>query len=64
MSASIFYFNVKPKTLDPHELDQEREDFLDGVEVTELFNNDVPSVMGEKVVKPTGMPPAEWGLVS
>lgn len=64
MSASIFYFNVikKPKTLDPYELGQERDDFLDGVEVTELFNNDVPHVRHERVIKPTGLPPEDWRI--
>jgi hypothetical protein len=32
------------------------------VEVTELFSNDVPHVKGERVIKPTGMPPADWSL--
>lgn len=36
----------------------------DGFEMTELFSNEVPRVMGELVKKPSGMPPAEWGLVS
>ena len=35
---------------------------VDGFEMTELFSNDVPHVMGERVLKPTGMPPAEWEL--
>ena len=35
---------------------------VDGFEMTELFSNEVPRVMGEKVVKPSGMPPAEWSL--
>lgn len=45
----------------------EQVDFADdlwnaqGLEMSELFNNDVPRVRGEKVVKPTGMPP-EWTL--
>jgi hypothetical protein len=35
---------------------------VDGFEMTELFSNEVPRVMGEKVVKPTGMPPESWSL--
>ena len=33
-----------------------------GLEMSELFSNDVPRVMGEKVVKPTGLPPSDWSL--
>lgn len=33
-----------------------------GLEMSELFRNDVPHVMGERVIKPTGMPPSEWSI--
>lgn len=32
------------------------------VEMSELFSNDVPHVRGERVVKPSGMPPSDWSL--
>lgn len=35
---------------------------VDGFKFDEMFFNDVPHVKGEKVVKPTGLPPSEWGL--
>lgn len=35
---------------------------VDGFDVSELFCNDVPHVRGERVIKPTGLPPAEWTL--
>jgi hypothetical protein len=35
---------------------------VDGFEMTELFSNEVPHVKGERVLKPSGMPPAEWAL--
>lgn len=34
-----------------------------GVEVKEVFCNDVPRVRNELVIKPTGLPPAEWSLL-
>jgi hypothetical protein len=36
---------------------------VDGFEMTELFSNEVPHVMGELVKKPGGLPPADWALV-
>ncbi len=33
-----------------------------GLEVSELFSNDVPHVKGERVIKPSGMPPSDWSL--
>lgn len=60
---------VRKPSLTPHELHLERIDFLaqvevlvDGVKEIPLFANDVPHVRTDKVVKPTGMPPAEWAL--
>jgi hypothetical protein len=35
---------------------------VDGFEMSELFSNDVPHVKGERVVKPTGLPPSDWSL--
>lgn len=35
---------------------------IDGFEMSELFSNDVPHVMGERVVKPSGMPPSDWSI--
>ena len=35
---------------------------VDGFAMTDLFSNEVPRVMGEKIVKPTGLPPTEWAL--
>ena len=35
---------------------------VDGFEMTDLFSNEVPHVKGERVLKPTGMPPKEWSL--
>lgn len=70
MSASIHYLEAKPQPLAPHELDQQRKDFLNNVDVTidgvkeiPAFNNDVPHVRNERVIKPTGMPPDHWRLV-
>lgn len=34
-----------------------------GLEMSELFSNDVPHVRGERVLKPTGLPPVSWELV-
>jgi hypothetical protein len=33
-----------------------------GLEMSELFSNDVPHVKGERVIKPTGLPPSDWSL--
>lgn len=33
-----------------------------GFEVSELFTDPVPHVMGEKVVTLKGLPPADWSL--
>ncbi|MGJ7512379.1 hypothetical protein [Variovorax sp. GT1P44] len=53
----------------PHEEAEMREEFLAGVEVTEL-DAPVPTfpaarinVRGELVIKPTGLPPAEWEIL-
>lgn len=61
---------VRKPSLTPSELHKERDDFLsqvdvlvDGVKEIPLFANDVPHVRTDKVVKATGMPPAEWALV-
>lgn len=60
-------------TMAPHEAEEDREAFKAAVEVTidgvqELpvpikpFANDVPRVRTDRVIKPTGMPPADWSL--
>lgn len=61
---------ARKPSLTPSELHKERDDFLaqvdvlvDGVKEIPLFANDVPHVRTDKVVKPNGMPPAEWALV-
>jgi len=33
-----------------------------GLDMAELFCNEVPHVRGERVVKPTGLPPSDWSL--
>lgn len=33
-----------------------------GLDMAELFCNEVPHVKGERVIKPSGMPPSEWSL--
>ena len=33
-----------------------------GLEMSELFCNEVPHVRGELAVKPTGMPPSDWSI--
>jgi hypothetical protein len=35
-----------------------------GLDMAELFCNEVPHVRGERVIKPSGMPPADWSLAS
>jgi hypothetical protein len=37
-------------------------DDLWGLDVKELFSNDVPHVRGERVIKPSGLPPSDWSL--
>ncbi|MDM0041844.1 hypothetical protein QTI05_22580 [Variovorax sp. J22R193] len=64
---------TRQPTQAPHEAQAEREAFQAGVEVTidgvqefpapiKPFNNDVPRVRTDKVVQPTGMPPADWSI--
>jgi hypothetical protein len=37
-------------------------DDLWGLDVKELFSNDVPHVKGERVIKPSGLPPSDWSI--
>lgn len=57
---------MKPARQPEHERAEElasmQANFEANVKVVELFENDVPHVRTDKVVKPTGMPPAEWAL--
>lgn len=63
MSGKILRMSGRAPAFAPHELEQQRDDFLNGVEVVELFNNDVPRVRNELVIKPRGMPPESWDLI-
>lgn len=64
----------RQSSLAPHEAEEDREAFKAGVEVIvdgvqevpepfKPFANDVPRVRTDRVVKPTGMPPAEWAVL-
>ena len=33
-----------------------------GLDMAELFCNEVPHVRGERVIKPTGLPPSDWSI--
>jgi hypothetical protein len=46
----------------PTDAEMDACDDLWAVNVQELFSNDVPHVMGERVIKPSGLPPSEWSI--